>query len=309
MIEQPPVEPTRAADSKSNLPGILAMCVAMALFIVNDALVKVALVEMPTHQIIFVRGLIASALIAVAAVVTGAHRHWRALLHPLILIRTFLEGFVAYTYIAALGFLSVADTTAINMLSPLLITAIGALFLGEDVRWRRWAAIGMGFAGMLLVVRPGGGVFGVGALLALAATFAVAIRDVITRRLPPGVPTLLVTASTIFTLTILSGAVSLVLPTVPVRGPILSGLAVAAVLVILGNFLIIVAFRDTDVSAVSPFRYTVIVWAVLAGYVVFGDLPQGLTWVGIGLIVGSGLYSIYRETVTARERKAGRTAG
>ncbi len=281
----------------------------MALFIVNDALVKIALVEMPTHQIIFVRGLIASTLILVVAVVTGAHRQWRALAHPLIVTRTLLEAFVAYTYIAALGLLTVADATAINMLSPLLITALGALFLGEDVRWRRWAAIGAGFAGMLLVVRPGGGVFGVGALLALAATFAVAVRDVITRRLPTGVPTVLVTASTLLVLTTLTGIASLILPTAPVRGPTLALLAVAAVLVVLGNIAIIVAFRDTDVSAVSPFRYTVIVWAVIVGYLVFGDLPQGLTWVGIGLIVGSGLYSIYRETVAARERRAIRAAG
>ncbi len=278
------------------------MCAAMALFIVNDALVKLALLEMPTHQIIFLRGLMAGALIAAAAVATGAHRHWRALGHPLLVVRSLLEAFVAYTYIAALGLLTVADTTAINMLSPLLITALGALFLGEDVRWRRWAAIGAGFAGMLLVVRPGGGVFGWGALLALAATFAVAVRDVITRRLPTNVPTLLVTASTIFLLTALSGLASLVLPTAPVRAEILGLLGIAAVLVVLGNIAIILAFRDTDVSAVSPFRYTVIVWAVIVGYVFFGDLPQGLTWVGIGLIVGSGLYSIYRETVTARQR-------
>ncbi len=300
-----PAGPPRPAAGPSNLPGILAMCVAMALFIVNDALVKIALVEMPTHQIIFVRGLIASALIAAAAVATGAHRRWRMLGHPLLMVRTLLEAFVAYTYIAALGLLTVADATAINMLSPLLITALGALFLGEDVRWRRWAAIGLGFAGMLLVVRPGGGVFGLGALLALAATFAIAVRDVITRRLPPDMPTLLVTASTIFLLTGLSGLVSLALPTAPVRGPILAGLAVAAALVVAGNFLIIIAFRRGDVSVVSPFRYTVIVWAVLVGYLFFGDLPQGLTWVGIGLIVGSGLYAIYRETVTARERRRG----
>ncbi len=309
MVEQPAATQARAADSKTTLRGIIAMCVGMFLFIVNDALVKIALVEMPIHQVIFLRGLMAGALIAAAAVATGAHRQWRALAHPLLVARSLLEAFVAYTYLAALSLLTVADATAINMLSPLLITALGALFLGEDVRWRRWAAIGLGFAGMLLVVRPGGGVFGIGALLALAATFAIAVRDVITRRLPSSVPTLLVTASTIFLLTGLSGLVSLVLPTSPVRGPILGMMAIAAVLVVLGNVAIILAFRDTDVSAVSPFRYTVIVWAVLVGYLFFGDLPQGLTWVGIGLIVGSGLYSIYRETVTARERRTARKEG
>ena len=294
-----------APGRPSNLRGIAAMCLAMAFFIINDALVKMAAFEMPTHQIIFLRGLIASGLIVAYACATGIHRQWRALVHPLIAGRSMLEAFVAYTYIGALGLLSVADATAINMLSPLLITAFSALFFGEDVRWRRWAAIGVGFVGMLLIVRPGSGVFGAGALLALVATIAIAARDLMTRRLPPGVPTLLVTASTIIVLTILTGFLSLVLPWAPVRLPMLAALAVAAALVIVGNFAIIVAFRDTDVSAVSPFRYTIIVWAVIVGYVAFGDLPQGLTWVGIGLIVGSGLYSIYRETVTSRQRRTG----
>ncbi len=292
-----------ATGRKSNLRGILAMCAAMALFIVNDTLVKVASAELPTHQIIFVRGMIASIAIVAAVLAIGAHRQWRALLSPVIAVRSLLEAFVAYTFIAALALMPVADITAILLLSPLLITAFSALFLGEDVRWRRWAAIGVGFVGMLLVVRPGGDVFGWGALLAFLSTLAVAARDLVTRRLPPSVPTLLVTASTIVLLTAISGAVALVLPSAPLRAPMVGLLAAAALLVIIGNFAMIVAFRDTDVSAVSPFRYTVIVWAVIAGYVAFGDLPQGLAWLGIALIVASGLYSIYREAITARRAR------
>jgi len=284
----------------ANLRGIVAICAAMALFVVNDTLVKIAAAELPTHQIIFLRGVMASALVGAAVLGTGAFRAWRALAHPAIIGRSLLEAFVAYTYIAALATLGVADATAILLLSPLLITAFGALVLGEDVRWRRWAAIGVGFLGMLLVVRPSGGVFGPGAALALASTIGVAARDLLTKSLPQTAPTLLVTAATVVAVTLLSGLGALAQPWEPLRPPILASLAVAAALVVLGNFAIIAAFRDVDVSVVSPFRYTIIVWAVGAGYVAFGDLPSGIAWIGIALIVASGLYAMVRETVAER---------
>jgi drug/metabolite transporter (DMT)-like permease len=285
-----------------NLRGILAMCAAMALFVANDTLVKLAAAELPTHQILFLRGIMASALVAMAILWRGAQREWRSLLHPLIVLRSLIEAFIAYTYIAALGTLSVADVTAILLLSPLLITAFSALVLKEDVRWRRWAAVAVGCVGMLLVVRPGGGVFGPAALLALLSTIGVAARDLVTRRLPATAPTLLVTASTVLLLTALSGIACLALPMAPLRPAALAWLAAAAVLVLFGNFAIVVAFRDVDVSAVSPFRYTVIVWAVAAAYVVFGETPDPLGWAGITLIVGSGLYAMHRETARARQR-------
>jgi drug/metabolite transporter (DMT)-like permease len=283
-----------------NLRGILAMCIAMALFIVNDTLVKLAAAELPTHQILFLRGLMATLLLCGALAVTGIGREWRRALHPLVGIRSLLEAAVAYLYIAALATLAVADATAILLLSPLLITAYGAIVMKEDVRWRRWAAIAVGCLGMLLVLRPGGSAFGIGAVLAVLSTVGVAARDLVTRRLPSDIPTLLVTASTVLVLTLMSGAASLLLPNAPVRPTAFVWLAVAAALVLAGNFAIILAFRGVDVSAVSPFRYTTIVWAVAASWLVFGEIPTPVGWLGIALIVGGGLYAMHRETVAAR---------
>jgi drug/metabolite transporter (DMT)-like permease len=153
----------------------------------------------------------------------------------------------------------------------------------------------------LLVIRPGGGGFQAAALLAFVSTCGVALRDVITRKLPSDVPNLLVAASTIVVMTLAGGAISVVSPWSPVELQALVYLAGAAVTVLLGNIAIIIAFRDVDVSAVSPFRYTLIVWAMIAGFMVFGDVPGPTQWAGIGLIVGSGIYTLYRESVTARQ--------
>jgi drug/metabolite transporter (DMT)-like permease len=283
-----------------NIIGIAAMCAAMALFVANDTLVKLAARDLPTHQILFVRGLFASALICAATIQQGLHRELAGLRNPLVLMRGCLEVFVAYTFISALAVLALADITSILLLSPLMITVIAAVVLKETVRWRRWSAVLAGFIGMLLVVKPGGSTFQAAALLALLSTTGVAIRDVITRRIPAEIPTLVVAASGIVIMTMSGGLVSLALSWVPVSNQTLLYLAGAAVMVMLGNVAIIMAFRDVDISAVSPFRYTLIVWAVIAGILVFGDMPTPAAWVGIFLIVGSGLYTLYRESITAK---------
>jgi drug/metabolite transporter (DMT)-like permease len=283
-----------------NLKGILAMCAAMALFVANDTLVKLATVHAGAHQILLLRGLFASAFVLTAVFWTGMWRHWKEMANRLLLLRCLLEVFVAYTFIIALGVLAIADLTAILLLSPLIITAISALALKETVRWRRWAAVIIGFVGMLLVVRPGGSGFQLAALLGVASTLGVALRDLVTRRLDRGLPTLLVAAAGILSLTFFGGLLSLGLPWTPVDTRMVLLLAGAALTVLLGNVAIIIAFRDVDVSAVSPFRYTVIVWAVLAGIIIFGDIPEPAAWLGILLIAGSGLYTLYRETRLAR---------
>ncbi len=282
-----------------NTLGILAMCAAMALFVVNDTLVKLAAVELPTHQILFVRGLFASALICGAAVWRGQHRNLAGLGNPLLLARCAIEIFVAYTFISALGLMGVADVTAILLLSPLMITIIAALVLKERVRWRRWMAVLVGFSGMLFVVKLGSGTLQTAAIFAFLSACGVAVRDVVTRRIPIRIPTMLVAAAGIVTMTVAGGVMTAFEPWIPISTRTVGYLAGAAVMVLLGNVAIIIAFRDVDVSAVSPFRYTLIIWAVIAGFVVFGDIPDPAQWFGIALIVGSGLYTLYRENVTA----------
>ena len=282
-----------------NLKGILAMCAAMALFVANDTLVKLATVHVAAHQILFLRGIFASAFVLIAVFWTGMWRHWKEMANRLLLLRCLLEVFVAYTFILALGVLAIADLTAILLLSPLIITAISALALKETVRWRRWLAVILGFAGMLLVVKPGGSGFQAAALLGVVSTIGVAFRDLVTRHLADTLPTLLVATAGILSLTAFGGLLSLGLPWQPLDSHVILLLAGAALTVLLGNVAIIMAFRDVDASAVSPLRYTVIVWAVLAGIVIFGDIPEPTAWLGILLIVGSGLYTLYRETVLA----------
>ena len=153
---------------------------------------------------------------------------------------------------------------------------------------------------MLLVVKPGAYGMQSASLLALASALGVAARDLMTRHLPMTIPSRVVAAGTTMATTVLGFILALFQPWIAFEGRTLLMLVGAAVVVSLGNLAIIVAFRDVDVSVVSPYRYTVIVWAVVAGAIVFGDIPSGVSWLGIALIIGSGLYTLYREAVVLK---------
>jgi drug/metabolite transporter (DMT)-like permease len=297
----PPTTPPAAAPaSTDNLRGIAFMSAAMLVFIVNDTAVKVAAQSLSVGQIVFLRGLMSSAIAIGIVAAQGGLGELRHVLRPLVLARCMLEGLTAIAYIAALSLLPISTVTAVFLSSPLMITVVAAIWLGERVRWRRWLAVGVGFVGMLIVVRPSQDGLNAGVLLVLLATLMVVARDLITRRIPKDVSSMAVTVGTILAATATGGVVSLGQNWQPIGADAVLPLVIAAVAVMVGNYAIIVAFRTGEVSAVSPFRYTLMVWAVIAGLIVFGHWPDPVTWIGIVLIVAAGLYTLYREARVAR---------
>jgi drug/metabolite transporter (DMT)-like permease len=282
-----------------NIRGIAAMCFAMAVFMVSDTAVKLASQSLSVGQVVLLRGLFSCAILAAVIALTGAWRDLRHVARPLVLTRCLLEGLTAITFIGALAVLPIATVTAVFLTAPLMITVAAAVLLGETVRWRRWLAAILGFVGMLIVVRPTTDGLNAGVALVLTSTVLCVARDLITRKLPPDVPTGAVAAGTIIVSTLVGGALTMLQPWRPVEAPTLVPLAVAAVAVTAGNYAIIVAFREGEVSVVSPFRYTLMFWGVIAGLLVFGHWPDPMTWVGVSLIIGAGVYTLWREARVA----------
>jgi drug/metabolite transporter (DMT)-like permease len=291
------------SQSQKNLRGIVMMMLAMAFFVLNDTLVKLARAEWEAGQILAVRGAFAMLFLLIWVRASGMMHHMRAVTHGKLVLRGTIEASIAVSFITALGFIPLADITAILMLAPLIITALSMLFFGEKVGWRRWTAVFVGFFGMVLVVQPGGNVAPLFALaLALFAVLGVGLRDLVTRRIPMDIPSVIVAITS--TLGTMLGGVLMVLATMTWRdlsAPLLLYSAGAAAMVILGNMAMIEACRDVELSVVSPFRYVVILWAVFLGITVFGEWPQPLAMVGIALIGASGLYTLHRERVRHRE--------
>jgi drug/metabolite transporter (DMT)-like permease len=288
----------RPADCDArNLTGILAMLASMAAFVINDTGVKLASASLPIGEIITLRNGAATAYLLIFALVFGGlflPRH-----PPVTLLGLRMTGEIVSTllFLTALVHLPLADMTAIAQFTPLALTAGAALFLNEPVGWRRWTATAAGLAGVALIVRPGSAAFSPAGAMVLVSIAFVVLRDLSTRLISAAVPTL--------TLTVTSAASGIVAglmlwPFEVWRSPqageagliALSGLFLA-----IGYALIIVALRTGDVGLVSPFRYSVILFALASGYVVWGETPDFLAMVGIVIVCCAGLYTVHRERV------------
>ena len=277
------------------------MAAAMAAFTINDAITKAVSAEMNFGQVMLVRGLFAIVLIAALAVHQRALRPLRTLMTMAVVLRVAGEIGATILFLAAVVNLPLANTTAILQVLPLAITLGAALTFGEPVGWRRWLAIAAGFIGVLIIVRPGSEEFNQFSLLVLISVIFCAIRDLATKRIPASIPSLFVTLVTTVTVTIAGAAILAPLGGwTPPSGRALALLALTAILLLTGYQCIIMALRTGDISAVAPFRYSALLWAMLLGYLVFGDRPDAMMVSGASIIVASGLYAFYRERVRHR---------
>lgn len=287
----------------SNLRGALLMSIAMAAFTLNDTLIKVAAQHMNMGQAMFIRGLFATTLIAVLARHRGALKDPRAILHPLVAMRAIGELGGTLCYLVALAQLPLGNVQAIFQALPLAVTMGAALVLGEYVGWRRWLAIAIGFVGILIIVRPGFEGFSRYSLYTLGCVGFCTLRDLATYRLSDSVPTFYL--STVMSASVTLFGAALIAPMggwSPLQaGPVLH-LVGAGVLLLVGYQTIIGATRAGEISAVAPFRYTALLWALVLGFLVFGDRPDTAILAGSALVVGSGIYMVYRERVAGRTR-------
>jgi drug/metabolite transporter (DMT)-like permease len=290
--------------SAENRRGIVAMLAAMTFFVFGDTVLKLAASTFPPGQIMAVRGafavLITLSFIAATKQLGELHRA----LSRLVLLRAILEAAVAFLFITSVAVLPLANITAILQATPIILTLMTVVLGIEQVGWRRWSAILCGFAGVLLIVRPSPVQFDIYALLALATAALVAVRDLVTRAIGLYVPSSVITFSTTLAVAVAGVVVGLAEGWQPVGASEAALLFAAAVLVTLGNATIVMAFRGTDVSVVSPFRYSNVPFAIVLGFFVFGELPDVIAFAGIALIIASGMYTIHREQVRQRAARA-----
>lgn len=294
-----------------NARGALLMMAAMAAFVLSDTFMKLLSADMGLFQALFLRGVIGTTAFFVMALRMGVFRlRLTARDNRLIIARVAAEAGAAWFFLTALFQMPLANLTAILQALPLTLTLAGALFLGERVGWRRWLAIAVGFTGVLLIVRPDADGFDLYAIYALISVACVTARDLATRRMSATVPTVGVAFYTALGVTVFAAA-GLVTDDW-VRPSASNWLMVSATaLFIFGGYLLgIMAVRVGELGVVTPFRYTGLVWALILGWVVFGDWPDGVTLLGAGLIVATGVFTLYREHLLARaqRRKAARIA-
>ncbi len=284
-----------------NPRAIVAIIASMALFVGNDAIMKFVSGSVPLVQAIFIRGTLVTLLLVAVAGAQGKLGYLHTLANRDVLVRGLLEAAGSYTYLVSLMYIPLAIALGINMAVPLVALPFAVLLLNEQVGWRRWSALAVGFAGVLLMVQPGPGGVDWWVMVALAGTVILALRDVTTRRIPVAIPSILVTAFCGAVLTLSSVAILFYQGWHAISLGQLAGLAAAAVMVGGGMHLLVVGTRIGEVSAIAGFRYTALLWGVALGYAIWGELPGPVAWAGIALIVGSGLYAAHRERVRLRQ--------
>ncbi len=271
------------------------MSVAMLCFVLNDTVAKSLSGQINIGEFIAVRGLLASLIITMLVVATGHLRDVPKALSRQVLVRSLFDVISTFLFITALFHLPLPNVTAVLQAVPLVVTVMAAAFLGEAVGWRRLSAILVGFAGVLLIVKPGSDGFNNYIWLALAAVFTVAIRDLATRKLNLTVPSIVV-AFTNSICVMLGGLLWAMFEGFhPITIEQTGWIGLGSVFLVGGYLFTVMSLRGTEVAYTAPFRYTLIIYALILGYVVFGDVPDEWSMIGIMLIVGSGLFTLYRE--------------
>ncbi|SIR26228.1 Permease of the drug/metabolite transporter (DMT) superfamily [Paracoccus thiocyanatus] len=301
---RPPAEPqVFSASAADNLRGSGLMMLSVAGFTCNDALMKAATQSLPLYESITIRGgLVLLVMVLIARARGGLQLRLARADAGRLLLRTGADVVSTVLYLLALRRMPLADVSAIMQSLPLAMTLAAALFFGERLGWRRLLAIGAGFAGVLLILRPGTGAFDQWSALVLAAMLLIVLRDLVTRTFSAQVGSSGIAFYAGFAV-MMAGAVLGLTETWRLPSPAEMGLlTLAALFLTLGYVTAVSSMRVGEISVVAPFRYTSLIWAVLLGLAMFGEWPDAWTWAGAALVVGAGIYTILRERQLGRAR-------
>lgn len=291
--------------------GAVCMLTGIGALTVNDALAKWLTQSYPVGEVIGLRGVLILCLILGFARLTGRMPALRVTSWRLQLARGGAMAISTYTFIWGLHLMPMANANAIAFAGPIITAALAAPLLGEQVGWRRWTAILVGFAGVMVMIKPTPAAFSAVVLLPLVATLFGSLRDLVTRlmhRTETSLSMLFVSVAIVTA----SGFVSwFVGDWAPLEMRHVPLFLASSLLVGVAQFLMIEAFRFSEAAVVSPLKYSSMIWAVLIGYLVWGDVPDAWIVGGSALVAGSGLYILHRERLHRRaaDAEAARTTG
>lgn len=287
-----------------NFRGAAIMVASMACFVANDTVMKGLSDQMEWYQALALRGPFAIGLIVAVALAVDGRRSLRTVAsyagNGPTLLRIGAEIGSTTFFLLALFAMPLANVTAITLVLPLLLTVGGVVFFAEPVGWRRWVATAVGFGGVLLIVQPGSEGFNFAAIYALISVSFMAVRDLSTKTVPRAIPSTYLTGLTNVAVFAFACAFTAPAGLPSFDGWTLAALALSAVFITFGFLLLILATRIGAASFTAPFRYSILLWALLAGLVVFDQVPGPLQLLGAMIVVGAGLYTFARERRSLR---------
>ena len=289
-----PTAPAVSPDTRSATRGIVIMSVSVLCLCINDAIAKTLTEHYNPLQILFMRNLIALPMALIIALRMGGPRalvSYNPLAH---LVRGLLWIAAAYMFFTGLSMLALAEATTLIFIAPIFVTAISALFLKDHVGWRRWSFVLLGFAGVLVVVRPGSSAFQPASLYPLATAFLYATMMLTSRWVDPRESVWTLMLYLVGFGMVLSGLLQ-PLVWIELRSSDLWLFLGIAIFGTFGVTLMTEAFRHAPASIIAPLDYTSLVWATLLGWAFWDELPDLATYIGSAIIIMSGLFIILNE--------------
>lgn len=280
------------ASSEDNLRGAGWMMISMAGYTVNDAIIKLAAEDLPLFQSIFLRGVAVCLILFAFCVHKGVANSMTRHIRGPVVVRMFCEMAGTIFFLIALTKVPLAPLTVVMQVVPLAVTVVAARLLHERVDISRWIAVVVGLLGVGFVVRPGTDDFSPWLLLGFGAVVTVVARELATRRVADDVPSAVVSLGTGVLIMLMGAIVSIFQGWGPVGGRDLALLAAAGVSLSIGYVASVITIRTGDVSFSAPFRYTVLIMAIVLQIVVFRDVPDLLTFVGSVIVAAAGLYAL-----------------
>lgn len=282
-----------------NIRGIILVTFSMAVFAGEDTFIKSMSRSIPVSEVLVFLGLGGMIAFGVMTYIQRGtlaplvHRDMRS---PLMLWRNASEAVAAMFFITALSLVPLSTVAAVFQATPLAITAGAALFLGEQVGWRRWSAIGVGFIGVLIIIRPGSDTFQLAALLPLGAVITIAVRDLLTRQMDPSIPSVSVAFYGFF------AVIPAGLLLAPINDPFVMPQGVewafmlgAVICGVSGYYAIVQAMRIAETAIIMPFRYMRLIFSMILGMLIFAERPDSWTYLGAAIVIGTGIYMFLRE--------------
>lgn len=286
----------------NNFRAILAMVISMGTFVTSDSCMKLALQHAPLFQLVLMRGIASISICLVLILAMGQGAHLTRMFNKWLVGRGLLEVVANFSFTIALGFIAIADLTAIAQTCPLFVLLGAWAFRGEKLDLSRWGLVLLGIVGALLVAQPGTGAVSPFAFLAFITAVASAARDLMTPNAPRDMPPLVATFTVLVMLALagLIGTLAFETQVVPTRTDILL-MALAGATGVAGHFLLYMTYRLGEARTVAPFMYTLTIWAVFSGLILFGDVPNLLAVSGMVLVALAGLAIIWLD---GRQRRA-----
>ena len=276
--------------------GIALTLIGVFLLTTSDAAIKWVTGSMPFGEALFIRTLFVLIPIALIVWRRGGMASLRIASPRNLTIRALFGTGSTFLIVASLSLLPIGEVLTLVFVTPILVTALAPLLLGERVGWHRWIAVLGGFAGVVIMLRPDAGAFHIAALLPLAAALIASLRDIVTRHISASESSLTILAFSAL------GLIAASLATAPFgwRPVSVTEIAIAGasgLLFGIAHYLMIEGYRFAEASLVAPFRYSNLIWAPLLGFLLFGEIPGFALLAGAPLIGACGLYIIWRERV------------